>query len=510
MNTALRLVDRFLNTTTMYRLLLYILIALVLVAALFGGIGLVPFNALYILASAAFLVALSVLANWGFARIFHAPTNVESAYLTALILALIINPDAPGSSLVTLAVAAIAATASKYLLAFRRRHVFNPAAIAVVITSYALNRPPTWWVGAPALLPFVIIAGVLIVRKIRRLELEWSFFVTYFAALLVFAMVKRLDVATEVRQTLLRSPLLFLAFVMLTEPLTLPPTRRLRMVYGALVGLLIVPQAHLGGLYFAPEVALVVGNVFAWLVGGKANQMMRLKERRPVSGQSEEFVFQQERALRFRPGQYLEWTLPHDHPDSRGDRRFFTITSPPRGDAVAIGVEFKDPSSSFKKRLRAMEPGARIAAGHVQGDFVLPGDPQQKLVFLAGGIGVTPFVSMLRDLLERGEKRDIVVLVTNRDETSAAYRDVFERAREKLGVRTVFTLTGPADTLPAGWTGKTGRIDETFLREEVPDYWERVFYICGSQHLVSGMKRVLSRMGVERGNMRSDFFPGLA
>jgi ferredoxin-NADP reductase len=297
---------------------------------------------------------------------------------------------------------------------------------------------------------------------------------------------------------------------MLTEPLTMPPTRRLQMAYGGLVGFLIVPQVHVGGLYFAPEVALVVANVFAWLVSAKANQMLRLAERRPLSGETEEFVFRQEHPVRFQPGQYLEWTLPHDHPDDRGDRRFFTISSPPGDDALAIGVEFKARSSSFKKRLKAMGPGGRIAAGHLAGDFVMPRDPQQKLAFVAGGIGVTPFVSMIRDLLQRGEKRDIVVLVTNRYETGAAYRDVFERALGELGVRTVFTLTGPAETLPAGWTGRIGRIDEMFLQEEIPDYQERVFYICGSQRLVSGIKEVLGRLGVERGSVRSDYFPGLA
>jgi ferredoxin-NADP reductase len=301
-----------------------------------------------------------------------------------------------------------------------------------------------------------------------------------------------------------------LAFVMLTEPLTMPPTRRLRMVYGGLVGLLIVPQVHIGGFYFAPEVALVVGNVFAWLVSAKANQMLWLKERHPISGQAEEFVFRQEHPVRFRPGQYLEWTLPHDHPDDRGNRRYFTISSPPGDDALAIGVEFKDRSSTFKKRLKALEPGERIAAGHLAGDFVMPRDSEEKLVFVAGGIGVTPFVSMIRDLLERGEKRDIVVLVTNRRETGAAYREVFEQAQAELGVRTVFTLTGSAESLPAGWTGRTGRIDEMFLREEVPDYEERVFYICGSQRLVGGISEVLARLGVERRSVRSDYFPGLA
>jgi len=221
-------------------------------------------------------------------------------------------------------------------------------------------------------------------------------------------------------------------------------------------------------------------------------------------------VFQQEHPVRFRPGQYLDWTLAHDHTDSRGNRRYFTISSSPGDDDLTIGVEFKEPSSSFKKRLKAMEPGERIAAGHLAGDFVMPRDPQEKLAFVAGGIGVTPFISMIRDLMERGEKRDVVVLVTNRYETGAAYLDVFEKARTELGTRTVFTLTGPRDTLPAGWAGRTGRIDDRFVREEVPDYEQRVFYICGSQRLVGGIKETLAGLDIERGNIRSDFFPGLA
>jgi len=510
MKNPLRLIDRFLGTITMYRLTLYVLIALALVAALFAGIGLLPFNALYILASTAFLVAVSALANWSFAWVFRAAANVESTYVTALILALIINPDPPGSNLVTLAVAAIAATASKYVLAFRRRHIFNPAAIAVVITSYALGHPATWWVSAPVLLPFVLVGGALMVRKTRRLDTVGAFFLAYFLALLVFAIVQQMVLVTLVRQTLLLTPLVFLAFVMVTEPLTMPPTHWLRMIYGALIGLLIVPQTHIGSFYFAPEVALVVGNLFAWLVSTKTNQMLWLEERRSVSGQGEEFVFRQEHPVRFRPGQYMEWTLPHDHPDNRGNRRFFTISSSPGDDTLAIGVEFKDPSSSFKQSLKTMSPGDRVSAGRLAGDFVMPRDPEEKLALVAGGIGVTPFVSMIRDLLHRGEKRDIVVIVTNRYVVSAAYQEVFDRASTELGIRTVFTLTGSADTVPAEWTGRRGRLDEALLREEIPDFDERIFYICGSQRLVVGVRGVLSRMGIDSTNVRTDFFPGLA
>jgi ferredoxin-NADP reductase len=508
-NRAVYFIDRLLNTTTMYRLVLYVLIALVLVAALLGGIGLIPFNGFYILASAAFLVAISVLANWLFARTFGAAPNVESVYITALILALVINPDSPAANLGTLAWAAILATASKYLLAFHRRHVFNPVAIAVVITSYALGRSASWWVDAPALLPFVVSGGFLIVRKIRSFDMVWSFFFVYFAAVLVFDIMLGVDVVTAVRQSVLDSPLVFLAFVMLTEPLTAPPTRPLQMAYGGLVAFLIVPQVHVGSLYFAPELALVIANVFAWLVSAKTNQMVRLIERHPISRDGEEFVFRQERSLRFRPGQYLEWTLPHDHPDDRGDRRFFTITSPPGVDTIAIAVEFSPRPSTFKNRLRTLEPGDTVFAAHLAGDFVLPRDPGQKLAFVAGGIGVTPFVSMVRDLLMREERRDLVLLISNKYETGVTYGDLFEQARKDLGIRTVFTLTGAAETVPTAWPGRIGRIDEALIREEIPDHAERIFYLCGSQRLVRGITGLLGHLGITGTRIRTDYFPGL-
>ena len=144
------------------------------------------------------------------------------------------------------------------------------------------------------------------------------------------------------------------------------------------------------------------------------------------------------------------------------------------------------------------------------GDFVMPRDPEEKLALVAGGIGVTPFVSMIRDMLHRGEKRDIVIIVTNRYVVSAAYQDVFDRARTELGIRTVFTLTGSADTIPEDWSGRVGRLDEALLREEIPDFDERIFYICGSQRLVVGVRGVLSQMGIDSTNVRTDFFPGLA
>src|SRR5438067_12955651 len=106
------------------------------------------------------------------------------------------------------------------------------------------------------------------------------------------------------------------------------------------------------------------------------------------------FVFKPSHRLAFEPGQYMEVTLAHAKPDSRGNRRFFTIASSPTEDYLNLGVRFYEDSSSFKKALSRIDGRTTIIAGQVGGDFTLPPDPRQKLAFIAGRIGITPFRRM--------------------------------------------------------------------------------------------------------------------
>ena len=108
--------------------------------------------------------------------------------------------------------------------------------------------------------PFVIVGGLLVVRKLRRGDLVLIFLWTTLFLTLAWSALDGVPWQQALRQGVLESPAWFLAFVMLTEPVTLPPTRRLQMLYGALTGVLVVPQLHLATFYLAPELALVVAN----------------------------------------------------------------------------------------------------------------------------------------------------------------------------------------------------------------------------------------------------------
>ena len=105
-----------------------------------------------------------------------------------------------------------------------------------------------------------------------------------------------------------------------------------------------------------------------------------------------------------------------------------------------------------------MAPGDTILATEVSGEFVLPRDKGRKLAFIAGGIGITPFRSMIKYMADAGERRDAVLVYSVRSEADIAFRDLLCEAGRTLGMRTVFTLTAPCEGM-LSWGGEKGRID---------------------------------------------------
>ncbi len=502
----LTFIDSILNRITMYRLVLYYLLALLCAAVLFCFFGLLPYNPASLIFSALLIIAVCWVTNIIFAKTFAAITNAESVYITALILALIITPIAltDYTGIGFLIFASAWAMASKYIFAIGKKHIFNPAAFGVALSAIVINQSATWWVGGNLLLlPIVCIGGLLIVRKIHRFDLVWSFAVVALATAAITAMTG--DYLTPIVQTLLHSPFFFLAFIMLTEPLTMPPNRWLRIIYGAIVGFLFAPNIHIGSFYLTPEIALLVGNIFAYLTSPKGRFKLMLIEIHKLAAGVYEFVFVSDRPFIFRPGQYLEWTLGHHSVDNRGNRRYFTIASSPTENNVRIGVKFYESASSFKQTLGTMKINETITASQLAGDFVLPKDQKRKLVFIAGGIGVTPFRSMVQYLIDKKEVRSAVLLYSNKTANEIAYKDVFDRAKREVGLKTIYVVTNELAEVP---DMHNGQIDRALIAREIIDYKERIFYISGPHSMVDTFKKILQDMGVPLWNIKTDYFPG--
>lgn len=508
MKFEIELIDGLLNRITMYRLVLYYLIALLGAAVVMSFLGILKYDPFALLFSTGFLIAVCWVTNWIFGKAYGVPTNVESAYISALILALIINPLQSYNDLWFLGWAGVLAMASKYIVAINKRHIFNPIAFAVALTYVAVNQDASWWVGNAPMLPFVIVGGLLLVRKIQRFDLFLSFFGTALAATVALMVVQASDFVTTMAGTFLYSPLFFFGFVILTEPLTTPPTRVLRVLYGALVGVLMAPQLHLGAFYITPEIAILIGNVLSYLVSPKQTLVLTLKRKIQLAPDIYDFIFTPSKKLAFIPGQYMEWTLGHKSTDSRGNRRYFTLASAPTEDNIRLGVKFYDTSSTFKQAMLEMNPNTQIVASHLAGDFVLPHDPRQKCVFIAGGIGITPFRSMIRYLLDTRQPRPIVLFYANRTVNDIVYHDVFDKAGRELGIKTIYTVTDKHN-LPASWQGKVGYITPKMIKDQVPDYAERLFYISGPLRMIEAFHETLAQLHVPESHIRTDFFAGL-
>jgi glycine betaine catabolism B len=501
----LKPIDDFLNQITMYRLVLYILIILLGIGCILGKIGVVPYSPLAIVFSSLLFVTVGYLSNFVFAKVFEASTNIESVYITSLILTLIIAPGTSLQSYLFITMSSILATFSKYVLTIHKKHLFNPAAISVTLIAIFAGPSANWWVGTRYFFPFVLLGGLLIIRKIKREDMAFSFIITAFVTVLFNGLLKGSNLSTQVRSLMLDSPFIFFAFIMLTEPLTSPPTKKWQILYGALVGFIFAPAIHIGSLYSTPELALVIGNLFSYWISPKEKLILNKIFTQQIAPDTYDLIFPLKENFDYQPGQYMEWTLPHDKPDSRGNRRYFTLASSPTEKNLRLGIKFNNPSSSFKTAL-LKDPPILVAAQRA-GDFTLPKNPRQKLVFIAGGIGVTPFRSMLKYLTDKNDKRDIILFFSNHKAEDLIYQDVFTNAEKILATKVIYTLTDTSSP-PPGWAGKVGRVDEKMIKSEVPDFKERLFYLSGPHAMVEGFKNILKSMGLPQNQIKEDYFPG--
>lgn len=512
----LNFIDNFLNKTTMYRVVLYVLSSFFVSALILSILGFLKHGPINLLLSLFAILLVSYFSNLLFSHLYKAQTNVESVYITAFILFFLIPPLQGGASLqfFTLAVSAsILAVASKYIFVFRKVHIMNPVALALVIIAFTIGYSPSWWIGVPAMLPFVFVGGVLIARKIRHSELLLSFAISTLVTIVVLSIFRSFSIGNifdTIILVLKNSPFFFFGFVMLTEPLTAPTTKWPRVAFGVLVGILSTPSFHIGSFYFTPELALVIGNIFGFLISPKEKLILKLKERREIARDTFELVFDRltnEKKFDFKPGQYMEWTFGHKNPDTRGVRRYFTLASSPTEEEIRLGIKFYPKPSTYKEHLLELPLGREVVASQKAGDFVLGDDKNESMVFIAGGIGITPFRSMIKYLIDKKEKRNITLLYSNKKVIDIAYREILDQAEKELGIKTIYAITDKDEILDSP-NMYAGFIDEEVIRKQIPDYIQKTFYISGPHAMVNAFYDTLRSMGVPRKNIKIDFFPG--
>lgn len=213
------------------------------------------------------------------------------------------------------------------------------------------------------------------------------------------------------------------------------------------------------------------------------------------------FYFKPERPVRFTAGQFAEWTLKHDHPDDRKIKRWFTISSAPDQEFVTITTKYAgdDKTSSFKRALFKMQPGDEILMSDPMGDFVLPKLIQTPLIFVAGGIGITPFHSIFEWLSGTNEKRPIRLLYGVRGEDEIIFQEAFDKA----GIQPTVVVSEPSES----WGGERGRITaEMIMGLEKPSE-DTLVYVSGPEPMVEALEEELPKAGLDKKQFVGDYFP---
>lgn len=482
----------------MYRLTTYYLGGLILVATLFSALGILVYNPLDILITTAEVVGGVLLANQIMTDLLKANINTESSIITALILALIITPKFP-ISFVPIAVAGAFAIGSKFLATVSEHHVFNPAAAGIVALSLLTDVSATWWVGTPAMLFFVIAGGYLVVKKVNRERMIIEFLASF---LLIVGLASLIHTGSIISMfntwymSVTHTALLFFAAVMFTEPTTSPGTQKKRSYFAMVTAILYAtPQLNIPGLVFTPEIALVLANAFSFAINPQYRYVLKLKLKRMIARDAYEFEYETSENLNYLPGQYLEWTLPHQEMDDRGNRRYFSLSST-KGENPTFAMKYYEPPSSYKKSLMNMQVGQSMSATSLAGDFTLPKMADKPLVFIAGGIGIAPFRSMIKQIVTEKKAVDITLLYINKTAEEVAYGALWEEAKV-YGVKTQLIMTSVV-----------GHLNKEMMISLVPNWQNSIYYISGPQRLVEASEQVLKELSVPKKQIVTDFFPG--
>jgi ferredoxin-NADP reductase len=211
-----------------------------------------------------------------------------------------------------------------------------------------------------------------------------------------------------------------------------------------------------------------------------------------------------EKEISFKPGQYFFITLINPpYTDKKGNQRHFSIVNSPNERGVlTMTTRIRD--SAFKRSLFEIPVGAEVEIGIINGSFILPDDESQPIVFIAGGIGITPFISMLRYVSEEDLDYKITLLYSNRDRESTAFLGELKNIAKnnpKFGL--VLTMTDDSE-----WRGEKRRIDAQFIKEYIPEPKSCFYLIAGPPTMVKATHDILSGVGVEQRNIKAEDFSG--
>lgn len=217
--------------------------------------------------------------------------------------------------------------------------------------------------------------------------------------------------------------------------------------------------------------------------------------------------FEKPAGFEFKAGQYADVTLLNPpEMDSQGAIRSFSIASAPYEDDLVVATRVRE--SAFKRVFAALPPGSELKLEGPMGSFMLHKNPAKAAVFLAGGIGITPFRSIIRQATKEKLPHQLYLFYSNRRPEDAAFLDELQDLSQSSAHLIFIATMTEIGKSERSWTGERGFIDREMLVKHFCDINEPTYYVAGPPAMVSAMQQMLTKAGVEEDNIRIEEFGG--
>ncbi|MBI2624851.1 MAG: FAD-dependent oxidoreductase [Candidatus Nealsonbacteria bacterium] len=232
---------------------------------------------------------------------------------------------------------------------------------------------------------------------------------------------------------------------------------------------------------------------------------VRIKDKKEIADNTLLFVLEKPENFKFRPGQFLMLILPQlEESVERGNSRPMSIASPPYQEEIYIAI--RRGITPFKKKLESLNPGEEVKIRGPYGVFVLYDDLINTIVFLAGGIGITPVRSIILQSQFENKSGRFFLFYSNNLPKDAAFLEELGSIKG-IDYKLVSTMTKP-EGLPQDWEGEKGFIDFEMIKKYVSDVKEPIYYVVGPPGFVEAMKTALVLAGIDKAKIKVEEFKG--
>lgn len=231
---------------------------------------------------------------------------------------------------------------------------------------------------------------------------------------------------------------------------------------------------------------------------------LKLINRHEVARNTFQFNFEKPEGFQFKAGQYGGFTLIEPpETDAGGITRRFSLLSAPDDQHVSIAMRIQQ--SAYKRVLKELPIHSEVKFAGPTGNFTLHEDNSVPAVFLAGGIGITPFFSMIKHVSKHLPQQKIYLFYGNQQVVDAAFLDELTTLSKNNANFTFVPLMADADEQ---WPGERGYITHTLIKKYISDLAVPIYYVCGSPAMVTAIQALLVEMGIEESKIKVEDFPG--